>query len=274
MTIKYDIFDPNGNITALVETHVDIREQPAVADEIMKIHPEVEQVGFVYFDPIRPVPAYLRMAGGEFCGNATLSAAALYLLRYKEETDKVRVRVTGVSRSLEVKIKKREDDESSFDAGVEMPKSLGIEKEKLSWESASDTLPAVMMEGITHVIIKNGSSLYSLKDDKDAAEDAVRDWCMKLGAECLGLMFLDDSEDDMTLTPLVYVPGADTVFWENSCASGSSAVGMYLASESETMVDIMLKEPGGNLRVTSNPQSGETRLFGSTKLISTENLPE
>ena len=272
--IKYSIFDPAGNITALVESNVEIRRQPEVADEIMKAHPEVEQVGFVYFDPIRPVPTYLRMAGGEFCGNATLSAAALYLLRYKEETDKVRVRVTGVSRSLEVRIKKREDDDSSFDAGVEMPKSLDIEKEKLSWGGTTDTVPAVMMEGITHVIIKSDSSLFSLKDDKEGAEAAVRDWCMKLGAECLGIMFLEESEDDMKLTPLVYVPGADTIFWEKSCASGSAAVGMYLARESETAVDITLKEPGGDLRVESNPQSGETRLYGSTKLVSTENLPE
>ena len=78
--LKYSIFDPSGNITALVETHINNDSQPEVADEIMKAHPEVEQVGFVYFDAIRPVPTYLRMAGGEFCGNATMSAAALYLL--------------------------------------------------------------------------------------------------------------------------------------------------------------------------------------------------
>ena len=272
--IKFSIFDPAGNITALVESNVEIRRQPEVADEIMKAHPEVEQVGFVYFDPIRPVPTYLRMAGGEFCGNATMSAAALYLLRYGEETDRVRVRVTGVSRSLEVRLQKREDDENCYDAGVEMPKSLGIEREKLSWNSVSDKLPAVLMEGITHVVIESGSPLYSLKDDKDAAEDAIRNWCLKLGAECLGLMFLDRSAESIELIPLVYVPGADTVFWENSCASGSSAVGIYLANEKESAVDVTMNEPGGSLRVTSNPHSGETRLYGSTKLVSTENLPE
>ena len=272
--IKYSIFDPAGNITALVETNVEIRRQPEVADEIMKVHPEVEQVGFVYFDPIRPVPTYLRMAGGEFCGNATLSAAALYLLRYKEETDKVRVRVTGVSRSLEVRLRKREVDENCYDASVEMPKALGIETEKLSWEGNSDKLSAVMMEGITHVIIERESPLYSLKEDKEAAAAAIRNWCMKLGAECLGFMFLDITADSMKLFPLVYVPGADTVFWENSCASGSAAVGMYLANETENAVDITMEEPGGRLRVTSDPKSGETRLFGSTKLIITENLPE
>ena len=45
--IKYCIFDPTGNITALVESPVIIDRQPGVADGIMKKHPEVEQVGFI-----------------------------------------------------------------------------------------------------------------------------------------------------------------------------------------------------------------------------------
>ena len=48
----------------------------------MRRHPEVEQVGFVRFsdDPGDPVRAGLRMAGGEFCGNASCCAAVLWFL--------------------------------------------------------------------------------------------------------------------------------------------------------------------------------------------------
>ena len=50
--LQYSIFDPTGNITALVESPVPVERQPAVAAALMARHPEVEQVGFVRFpDP-------------------------------------------------------------------------------------------------------------------------------------------------------------------------------------------------------------------------------
>ena len=82
--LKYYIFDPTGNITALVESGVAAADQSAVASRIMERHPDVEQVGFItYADDAAAadVPVSLRMAGGEFCGNATMCTAALYMIR-------------------------------------------------------------------------------------------------------------------------------------------------------------------------------------------------
>ena len=79
--IRYSILDPSGNITALVESAVGADARAAVAAELMRRHPEVEQVGFVRrTEPGDPVRAELNMAGGEFCGNASLCTAALLLL--------------------------------------------------------------------------------------------------------------------------------------------------------------------------------------------------
>ena len=47
--LHYCLFDPTGNITALVESAVDVPDQPAVAAGIMCRHPEVEQVGSLRF---------------------------------------------------------------------------------------------------------------------------------------------------------------------------------------------------------------------------------
>ena len=41
--IEYCVFDPTGNITALVESKVDVADQPAVASAIMDAEPDVEQ---------------------------------------------------------------------------------------------------------------------------------------------------------------------------------------------------------------------------------------
>ena len=66
MKYSYQIYRPSGNDTALVlPLEQDTEKRRLVARQIMKLHPQVEQVGFVN----SKVP-HLFMAGGEFCGNA------------------------------------------------------------------------------------------------------------------------------------------------------------------------------------------------------------
>ena len=296
--IEYCIFDPTGNITALVETEVDPMDQPSVAAGVMGLNPDVEQVGFVTFGNgtadraagaaagagapgadgavNEGAPVSLRMAGGEFCGNATMCAAALYMIQngFIGEMS-VKVRVSGAKEPLEVCLARK--DAACFEAAVSMPPALGIDGLKLSDGmlpgSAALELPIVRMQGISHVIIEPDSGFFGLKDDKTLAETLLRGWCGAIGAECLGMMFLDEacgsdesSAGARVLTPLVYVPGADTMFWENSCASGSAAAGIYLAAKACRPVDVCFDEPAGRLRVESDPESGKTVLHGSVVL--------
>ena len=272
--LKYYIFDPTGNITALVESGVAAADQPAVASRIMERHPDVEQVGFItYADDAAAadVPVSLRMAGGEFCGNATMCTAALYMIRENMPgSAAIRVRVSGAAEPLEVQLRRK--DAVSFDAAVTMPPAVGIDELRLAdgmlQGSDSLSLPIVRMEGIAHVIIEPDSGFFGLKDDPALAETLLRGWCGVLGAECLGMMFLGDGAALRPLTPLVYVPGADTMFWENSCASGSAAAGIYLAAQAGTPVDVTFDEPAGRLRVESDPLAKKTVLHGSVILTS------
>ena len=272
--LKYYIFDPTGNITALVESGVAAADQPAVASRIMERHPDVEQVGFItYADDAAAadVPVSLRMAGGEFCGNATMCTAALYMIRENMPgSAAIMVRVSGAAEPLEVQLRRK--DAVSFDAAVTMPPAVGIDELRLADGmlpgSDSLSLPIVRMEGIAHVIIEPDSGFFGLKDDPALAETLLRGWCGVLGAECLGMMFLGDGAALRPLTPLVYVPGADTMFWENSCASGSAAAGIYLAAQAGTPVDVVFDEPAGRLRVESDPLANKTVLHGSVILTS------
>ena len=268
--IQYSILDPTGNITALVESPVPVERQPSVAASLMERHPEVEQVGFVQLNGEGPVQARLRMAGGEFCGNAAMSAAALFLLRRGPQGEGappvLQVGVAGVVQPVAVRL--RRDTEDSFFAGVHMPPAKSIGEKDFCFGAVRGKLPVVRMEGISHIIIEPASPFFSLREDQTAARQAVRLWCAALSADCLGLMFLERTAAECRLTPLVYVPGSGTVFWENSCASGSSAVGMALAAKTGTPVRLELTEPGGRLRVESDPEKGETWLWGRTRLLS------
>ena len=63
--LRVSLFDPTGNITALVENEVEPALQPELAAALMRRCPEVEQVGFVRLaPPSAEVEAELRMAGG------------------------------------------------------------------------------------------------------------------------------------------------------------------------------------------------------------------
>ena len=275
MEINYCIFDPTGNITALVETEVDVASQPAVAAEIMREHFDVEQVGFVRMPAKGEDPdgadAYLRMAGGEFCGNATMSSAALFAKRNEEhfgDIGCVDIKVDGIKRPFSVQL--RREDAKCWAAGVMMPPAKSIDELRMTAEdypaAELGTLPVVRMEGIDHIMIEEQSFYYNLRDNRELAESMIRTICGVLDSECLGMMFLADGDRERDMTPLVYVPGADTMFWENSCASGSVAVGQYMAAKAGEAVSVALKEPGGTLVVESDPEAGETWLFGGTKL--------
>ena len=262
--IRYSIFDPTGNITALVESPVDESEQRAVAASIMARHAAVEQVGFVRLPDEKSAPAALRMAGGEFCANASMSAASLWALRLGLCEGELSLAVSGAEDAVAVRLK--QEDESCFSAAVRMPEAREITAIPFVFEGLSGTIPLVRMEGIDHAVLTPDCPFFALRDRPSAAEKAVRELCASLGAVCLGLMFLEGESAQRRLTPLVYVPGSRTLFWESSCASGSAAAGILLARQSGERTELELIEPGGILRVESDPQKGETRLFGRTRL--------
>ena len=148
-----------------------------------------------------------------------------------------------------------------------MPPALEIAKKEFDFDGISGALPLVRTAGISHLIVEPASPFFALPEDRPAAERAVREFCEKLRADGLGLMFLEGRGDERSMTPLVYIPGSGTIFWETSCASGSAAAVMYLAALHGAPAELTLQEPGGVLRVASDPASGETRLLGSVRFV-------
>lgn len=285
--MRYSIFDPTGNITALVESDTPEAKQPALALEIMKRHPEVEQVGFVRMASphdvdtlgVEPTVA-LHMAGGEFCGNASMSAVALYLMQrdgkdagllshhksgQSDSWETVWLSVSGATQLVETRLCRQSND--VFLAQINMPAVLRIEARELVFQQLCDTVPVVVMEGISHIVIPDGSAFSGLRNHPFDAEQAVCTWCEELGADGLGVMFVEGEGTRLRMTPLVYVPGSGTIFWENSCASGSAAVGTYWARQQQAPVELTLCEPGGTLCVACDPFNGTTWLRGSVRHV-------
>ncbi len=248
-TVAYSLFDPTGNITLLVETAVPIEEQPDIARRLMQLEPKTEQVGFV---SLAENGVSLRMAGGEFCGNASMSAAAWWLKHIGLKESKVLVNVWGTESLVPVEIRECGDD--VWQASVHMPLPLSVGKENFP---QNGLLPIVRFPGIAHVILEDGTL-------PENAESLAPEWCRELGTEALGLMFLDRKA--CTMKPLVWVPAAGTLCWESSCASGTTAVGAFLYAESGRETELPLKQPGGTLGIAAKAD-GRLLLSGRVRLL-------
>ena len=102
MKVEYTVLDPTGNITILVTTPVEIPHQPYVASKLMELMPKAEQVGFL--SETAGCDIALRMAGGEFCGNASMSAAAYYVNREGLKKHTATLNVSGADGPVKAEI--------------------------------------------------------------------------------------------------------------------------------------------------------------------------
>jgi len=156
-------------------------------------------------------------------------------------------------------VEMRKEAEDLYSGFVDMPLPLGI--------SSVDGFTLVNFPGISHLILPHSLS-------PAEAENMIAPLCRRLGAEALGLMLFDP--DTCTLRPLVYVPGAGSLFWEHSCASGTAAVGAAMALEKGKSVCLELKQPGGSLSIEAYWEAGcvcTLRLGGRVRLL-TEKIIE
>lgn len=247
--LHYFLLDPTGNMTALVTDRVAQEHQPAVAAALMQNEPACEQVGFVN-------GSNLRMAGGEFCGNASLSAAALFCYRNplpNRDERTLALRVFGQPDDIKITVK--QTGPNSFFGTVNMPKPLSVNDCELTFGGVNYRAAKVCFSGMTHLVVRQPM-------EKRTAEQAVRLWCRQLQAPALGIMLL--RENDRRLTPLVYVPGADTLFWESSCASGTTAAAAALSGKTNAEQHFIFDEPGGQLTVDTAPDL--LQLSGQVKI--------
>ena len=232
--IGYCYADPAGNITILVETPFPTSDHADVASFLLSLEPAAEQVGFI--ESVAGSGISMCMAGGEFCGNAAFSAAALAAFKNGTDEGIISVDFSGIDHLLSASI--RRVSERSFTGKIEMPYPEEFRPKQLRFQEKEMLLPVVRFPGITHIICPE-------LVDRAFAEAALKQWCFELAAPAAGIMFLD--QEKMSLTPLVYVSSPETLIWESSCASGTCAAAVWLSSSTGQYGTYSFSEPGGTL---------------------------
>ena len=159
--LKITMADPAGNRTAFAEGEVPPELYAAVGAAILKEEDlNAEQAGFL-LKPLRGAAGRMEMMGGEFCGNASRSFGLLLGRRNGMKAgERIPVEVSGSKDILEVLL----EEDGSW---VSMPLPQAITELSLPEECGRDSgisssdgsgllrFPAVVLEGITHVILED-----------------------------------------------------------------------------------------------------------------------
>jgi diaminopimelate epimerase len=243
MTIDYLVADPSGNTTILVLTPVPKEEHSALAAKLLALPGiEAEQVGYVTREAGKPLR--VDMMGGEFCGNASRSAAAWALACDGGTQGVYDVSCSGCDTVLPAKVAQKGD--GLYEAFIEMPYPEDVSGVLVDAGDVPARFFRVDLPGITHFV-------HFVPDlegiDKEKYWHILADYVDGEDFPAYGLILCDTKEQ--TMIPAVYVRDTDTLYWENSCGSGSAAVAAALACTTHKNVACYMKQPGGTLAIAA-----------------------
>lgn len=248
MEISYKIYNPSGNITALViGDEYSNKEKVFLNKKIMDENPNVEQVGFLSLKENK-----LTMAGGEFCGNATRCACKYYLENTKKD-------------NLEIKINNYIIKSGIYNSGETWCEIPILTDEKLI-EKIDENISKVNLSGITILVVNK----FNINCDlKQIAIEYIEKFNFK-NKEAVGVIFL---KENLEIIPVVWVNKINTLFLENSCGSGSIAVAI-LESLKNNKNEFKIKQPSNkflNIKVLENYEnvilSGEIEEIEEKKIL-------
>ncbi len=262
MELQFIKTSPTENMTLLIETPVPREQHLEVAEKLIAYGSVyAEQAGYIEEPENTLAEKRLQMMAGEFCGNASLSLAAVLAaekdLAVGEETEII-LEVSGADSLVRCQMKK---EETGFSGRVAMPLPKAIEHKKFHLEGETYELDVVVFEGISHIIVP--TSLWD-KNAVEKAELAAKVWAEEMPA-AFGILLFDEEKGE--LKPLVSVQGA-TLIWERGCGSGTSAIGAYLVEKEGKSVSVNLKQPGGIMGAEVSVKNGKIESLHITGKVS------
>lgn len=230
-TIYFSLIRPGGNDTALVDGLFVQSEKKKINDLIMQKFPKVEQVGF-YSTYKQTNAVNLEMAGGEFCGNALRSLAFILL---DKKPGKICVNFSGISQKLNAGVRRKNYAFAQMPI-LNSPNSIQV--------LAKNTIK-VELDGITHLLVDK-RDFKNEKDLKITGERLLEKFKLKKKYKASGVIFYSKEKYVWKIEPIVWVRKIQTLFYETSCASGSTALGLWQAKKSDkNAVKLRVKQPSG-----------------------------
>jgi len=241
MRLNFVKVSPSKNMTVFITNYVAPTYYAKISNIIMDYeYLNAEQVGFIVAPKNEKSVLRLEMSGGEFCGNAVLSAAAFCFYKGLTKNSRFLLETSGSELPLacEVKVK----SPAHFEAKAEMPNPISIKDIVINLKGKSISGSIVHLNGITHFL----TDYWPSEDDFSLiVEEVIKNFEDK----AIGVIpYRRLREKDYEIRPFVYVKETGSRFFEQACGSGTLALGLYLSKiKNEKIFNI--HQPGGIINV-------------------------
>ncbi len=208
-----------------------------------------EQVGFIDTET-----KTLRMAGGEFCLNATRAFGAhLHRLAGNAgHTETYTVTVTGWPDPITLRISGTEPlwhVSAYLTLSSEFPTEIEAGMHK------------VALPGITHILLDETLHPFPQRDP-EAFHEKMRSRLGLTDEACVGLIWYRQENNGLRLTPLVHVRDTGSTVLENSCGSGSLALALIHGDRT-----LRITQPCGAVLTVERPSSDTATVSGEVTLV-------
>ena len=232
LNIKYKIYNPGGNKTALViGNEYTKNEKKVINNTILQDNKDVEQIGFISTKENK-----LEMAGGEFCANASRCAVWEYLNGKKGE---ILLDVSGISQAII----------GGITENKEVFIKMSVNKRINNILKNGVTFSFIDLDGILITIIDEINSKEYLdelrkndKETKNKLKEIMKNF--KSDKKAVGIILLEKEKGKLKINPIVWVKEIDTLFYETACGSGSLATAIY-EYDTEGIEKIDILQPSG-----------------------------
>ncbi|OCA80818.1 hypothetical protein [Pseudobacillus wudalianchiensis] len=262
MKLNFVKASPSQNMTVLITNYVAPVHYAEVANIIMGYeYLNAEQVGFIVPPKTSNSILRLEMSGGEFCGNAVLSAAAYSCYKGLSDKKNFFLEASGTETPLacEVKVK----SPSHFEARAEMPHPLSIKDMSIQLDRNMIHGSIVQLDGITHFLTDHWLH-------EEEYESVLEELTGKIDDKAIGIIpYKKLAEQDYEIRPFVYVEETGSKFFERACGSGTLALGIHLAQENQDQ-PLTVHQPGGIIHV----ETGEKNSISTNVRFTCEGIVE
>ncbi|MGX4586134.1 diaminopimelate epimerase [Paenibacillus chitinolyticus] len=249
--------NPTQNMTILVRTNHLAEDYMPIAAKMMSYDSVyAEQVGFIEKPGSYEADANLRMAGGEFCGNACMSLAAFLASEKGMKPDdfmEIVLEASGTEQLVTCQVKKVKEE---YVCRLAMPVPKKIDEKTIKFEGDDLDIVTVRYPDFLHIVI-----------EVDHFNETVRNRAQALAkllgaaseASVIGILLFKSQTNE--LAPLIYVPLLDSMIWERGCGSGTASLGAFLSWKNKGAVSAQIKQPGGIMTVMAEwEEDGVTSL--------------
>lgn len=220
--IEYKIYNPGGNITALViDNDYNQKEIIEINNYLLKKYPKVEQVAFLNVKNNE-----LKMAGGEFCVNAA-RCAMYYLIKNLK---------INYFYFLNNKIE-----------------GILINKNKIMIKYFVNKNINEIYTETENIIVNLDKIILILTLDNSLEKNEITNKIKesKYNSEAIGLVMIEDYK----INPYIWVRGIDTLYNETACGSASIATALYYYKKNKLKESKILQPSGKTIEVKLDIQN-------------------